>query len=98
MCSLCHVLINSCPDVSPENSGILRTLADFELAAARYKARHGSCAVLIIDNTNAIAQYDLELLRTLQEKAKVAVDNRLYKVVFVTSDGISPEAMKGESG
>jgi len=98
LCSLCHLLINFCPDDSPQNGGILSTLRDFELAAARYKARHGSCAVLIIDNTNAVAKWNLELLYTLQEMAKLAVDNRLYKVVFVTSDGVAPDAMNSESG
>jgi len=70
------------------------TLKDFELAAARYKARHhGSCAVLVIDNTNEIARYDLELLRALQERAKIATDNHLFKVIFVTPDGVAPAAM-----
>jgi len=74
-------------------------MRDFELAAARYYARHhGSCAVLVIDNTNEIARYDLELLRALQGTAKFAADNHLYKVIFVTSDGVAPAAMKGESG
>jgi len=94
---LCPVLINFCPEHSPE-TGIFRTLADFELAAARYKARRGSYAVLIIDNTNTIAQYNLELLRTLQEMAKDAVDKLRYKVVFVTSDGMALTAMESESG
>ena len=71
----------------------------FEQAAARYKARHdGSCAVLVIDNTNEIARYDLELLRVIQETAKFAADNDLYKVIFVTSDGVAPVAMRSESG
>ena len=73
-------------------------MADFEQAAARYKARYDSYAVLIIDDANTIAQYNLELLRMLQEMAKNAVDNHLYKVVFVTPDGMAPVAMKSESG
>ena len=98
MCSLCHVLINFCPDESPQNEGFLRTMTDFELAAARYKAKHGSYAVLIIDGADAIAQFNLELLHMLQEMAKDAVDNHLYKVVFVASHGMAPAAMKSESG
>jgi len=62
-------------------------------AAARYKARHGSCAVLIIDNTNTIAKWDLQLLYTLQEVAKLAADLRLYKVISVNSDGVAPAAV-----
>jgi len=72
---------------------------DFRLAAARYKARHhGSCAVLIIDNVDLLAQSHPGLLRMLQGIAKKAADKRLYKVIFVASDGVAPVAMKGESG
>jgi len=91
LCSLCRILINFCPDDFSE--GFYRTMHDFELAAARYKARHGSCAVLIIDNLNT----DNCNLRLLQGIAKEAADNRLYKVVFVTN-GIASAAMKRESG
>jgi len=73
-------------------------MSDFEQAAARYAARHGTCAVLIIDNTNEIAKFDPGLLYMLQEFAKLAVDECLYKLVFVTSDDMAPAAMKGESG
>jgi len=73
-------------------------MSDFKLADDRYKARHGSCAVFFIDNINTIAQCHLGLLCMLQEMAKVAVDDLLYKVIFVTSDGVAPAAMIGESG
>jgi len=69
---------------------------DFERAAARYKVKHGSCPVLVID-INAIAD-DPALQKMLQGKAKLAADELLYKAVFVTSDGVAPAAMKGESG
>ena len=65
-------------------------------AAARYKAKHKTCAVIIIDNTNVIAQKDPELLYMLQLEAKIAADNCLYKTIFVTSDGRAPEMMKSE--
>jgi len=71
-------------------------MCEFELAAARYKARHGICAVLI-DNTNTIAQYHPRLLCMLQGMAKMAADKELYKAIFVASDGGVPVAMKGES-
>jgi len=89
-------LTNYFPDSSPENTGLCRRLKDFELAAARYKSKHGSCPVLVIDNIDAIAR-DLELLRMLQGRAKLAADKLLYKVVFVTPDGMAPAAMKSES-
>jgi len=92
LCSLCHILINFCPDRFPKN-GFRRTMLDFELAAARYKAKHGSCAVLVIDNINT-KNCDLPLLQGI---AKQAADRRLYKVIFV-ADGNASAAMKRESG
>ena len=67
-------------------------MSDFELAAARYKGKHGYCAVLIIDNTNTIAQSHPALLRMLQRMAKMAADEHLYRV----TDGVSLAAMKRE--
>jgi len=71
-------------------------MKDFKRAAARYKAKHKTCAVLIIDNTNEIAENDQSLLMMLQKEAKVAADNYLYKTIFVMSDGRAPEMMKRE--
>ena len=96
LCVLTIPLTNFFPDSSSEDTGFQRRLKDFELAAARYKSKHGSWPVLVIDNVNAIAR-DLELLLTLQGMAKLAADDLLYKVVFVSSDGMAPAAMEGES-
>jgi hypothetical protein len=71
-------------------------MEDFTRAAARYKAKHKTCAVIIIDNTNEIAENDASLLRMLQLDAKMAADNGLYKIIFVTSVGRAPEMMKRE--
>ena len=71
-------------------------MKDFKRAAARYKAKHKTCAVIIIDNTNEIAENDPELLNMLQLEAKMAADSGLYKTIFVTSDRSVPEMMKGE--
>ena len=54
----------------------------FRAGCRPLQARHGSCAVLIIDNTNTIANWDLQLQNTLQEMAKLAADKRLYKVIL----------------
>ena len=71
-------------------------MKDFKRAAARYKAKHKAYAVLIIDNTNVIAENDPGLLGMLQMEAKMAADIGLYKTIFVTSDGKAPEMMKSE--
>ena len=71
----------------PDDVAILRRMEDFTRAAARYKAKHKTCAVIMIDNTNEIAENDQELLRMLQLDAKMAADNGLYKTIFVTIDG-----------
>ena len=94
MCSSFHVLTSFCPD--SEISEIDKVLRDFEQAAARYKAKHGSCTVLIIDNTNMLVA-DCILLQSLQGRAKKAADECLYKVIFIASDGPAA-AMRGESG
>ena len=71
-------------------------MEDFKRAAARYRDHHSAYAVLIIDNTDEIAENDPELLNMLQLEAKMAADSGLYKTIFVTSDGKAPEMMKGE--
>jgi hypothetical protein len=92
-----YVLTNYCQD-NKEIVGInMGLLGDFEMIAARFKAKHGSSAVLIIDNANAIAESNPDILHALQEIAQVAVDNCLYNIVFVVSDGVVPAAMRGES-
>ena len=93
LCSMCHILIDFCPDGYLENDEFGRTMRDFNLAAARYKARHGSCAVLVIDNINTKNCY----LRGLQGIGKHAADHLLYKIIFVT-DRVTSEAMKRKSG
>jgi len=60
------------------------------------KAKHKTWAVVIIDNTDEIAEKDLDLLKMLQLDAKRAADEGLYKPIFVTSDGGALEMMKSE--
>jgi len=71
-------------------------MKDFRRAAARYKAKHKTCAVIIIDNANEIAENDPGLMGMLQLEAKMAADSDLYKTIFVTSGGEAPEMMKSE--
>ena len=68
----------------------------FRRAAARYKAEHGRPAVLVLDDINIIAKADPDLLRVLQDNAKKAADNELFKLVFVCSDGVAPLQLNGK--
>jgi len=72
----------------------LRRAEDFARTAARYRAKRKTCAVIIIDSTDEIAEDDPRLLRMLQREAKMAADNSLYKTIFVTSGGGAFERMK----
>ena len=68
----------------------------FESAAAKFKAKHKRPAVLVLDNINIVAQESPKLLYVLQQNAKIAADNGLYKVVFVCSDGVAPRKLRGK--
>ena len=68
----------------------------FEHFAAKYKAETGSCAVLVLDNTDLLIAEDPKILDMLQDRAKTACDNDLYKVVFVCSDGMALIQMEGK--
>ena len=72
-------------------------MEDFTRAAARYKAKHKTWAVIIIDNPNEIPENDPSLLIMLQKEAKMAADNGPHKIAPATSDGRAPEMMKRES-
>jgi len=72
-------------------------MEDFTRAAAHYKAKHKTWAVIIIDNPNEIPENDPSLLIMLQKEAKMAADNGPHKIAPATSDGRAPEMMKRES-
>lgn len=74
----------------------MRLLKDFEHFAAKYKAETGRPAVLVLDNINVLADKHPEVLDSLQDRAKIAADMSLYKVVFVCSDGAAPIRMEGK--
>lgn len=67
-----------------------RSLLDtFEAAAVKYKKRHGTIPVLVLDNANRLADELPEFLDHLQDRAKYASDNGLYRVVFVFEGSVS---------
>ena len=74
-----------------------RVYKDFARLVEKFQAENGRPAVLVIDNTNLIAQESPKTLHHLQDRARYAVDNALYKVLFVCSDGFVPALMKEKS-
>jgi hypothetical protein len=68
----------------------------FKELARWYRAKYGKCPVLVIDNCNILANDAEEILKFIQLDAKTAVDHREYVVVFVCSDGVAPDQLKGE--
>ena len=68
----------------------------FNRAAERFRVEHKRPAVLVLDNIDIVAQESPKLLYVLQQDAKIAADNELYKVVFVCSDGIAPHTLRGK--
>ena len=54
----------------------------FERAAARFRAEHNRLPVLVLDNVNIVTKRDLGLLCVLQERAKTACDDDLYKIAL----------------
>ena len=96
LCLFCFHADGFCQASLAGEDGYLPMMEDFRRATARYMMKHKVYAVIIIDNTNVIAEKDPELLYMLQLEAKMAADIGLYKTIFVTSDGKAPEMMKSE--
>jgi hypothetical protein len=76
---------------------IFEVLNDFRVAAAEFKAKHRRHAMLVIENINVLADEAPWLLKDLQGLAKEVADERVYKIVFVTSDGTAPGQLRCES-
>ena len=68
----------------------LRNRDTFTAAAIKYKEHHGKGPVLVVDNANRLAKYQLELLDNFQDAAKVASDSVTFGAVFVSSEGNVP--------
>ena len=72
-----------------------KVLKTFTAAAKKYKELHGKVPILVVDNANRLAEYQPELLDTLQDVAKVASDRRTFRVIFISSEGNVPARMEG---
>jgi hypothetical protein len=69
----------------------------FQKYAIDFKKRYGCVPVLIFDNCDALAKKDRNILETLQDTAKTAIDDSTWITVFVGSVGEAPELMEGLS-
>ena len=68
----------------------------FKRTAAWYKKKYGNMPVIIFDNVNRLATTHPEILKTLQDGAKDAIDKKEFMTVFVSSDGLAPTQLKGK--
>jgi len=69
----------------------------FSRLATKYKREYKKAPVLIIDNTNRLAQKQPELLDLFQDYAKLTADEGTVSVVFVSSEGNVPRRMMERS-
>jgi len=74
-----------------------RVLITFQKYAIDFKKTYGSVPVLIFDNCDLLANRDPQVLETLQDTAKRAIDDSTWITVFVASIGNAPEQMEGLS-
>lgn len=72
-----------------------RVLITFQKYAIDFKKRYGCVPVLIFDNCDALAAKDEKMLETLQDTAKVAIDDSTWVTIFIGSIGKSTEQMEG---
>lgn len=66
-------------------------------AAARFFAKHGRPAVLVIDAADYVAEKSPAMFGDLQDFAKVCADTGSLRVVFVTSEGAALPLMRASS-
>ena len=71
----------------------------FEEGAARFRERHGTIPVLVIDHVDKLASIpgspDEAALRVIQDTAKSWADQEIAKVVLVASTGRAKEVLSG---
>jgi hypothetical protein len=71
----------------------------FEEGAARFRERHGTIPVLVIDHVNRLTQIpgspDEAALHAIQESAKSWADQGIAKVVLVASTGRAGQVLSG---
>jgi hypothetical protein len=82
--------------IGSEVIALQSALDEFERAAALFKNKHNRAAVLVIDNIDVIARKKPRLLGSIQNMAKFAADNHLYKVVFVCTSEATYHKLKGK--
>jgi hypothetical protein len=58
----------------------------FEKGAKKYKANNGKPPVLIFDNISKLDQKNVNMLKDLQDIAKLYADQRSCIIVFVNSE------------
>ena len=87
--------MNSDIDSNPDHH-IGTALQMVQCAAERFKAEHGRAAVLVLDNIDFVAEENPGLLRVLQQHAKATSDRKLFKFIFVCSDGVAPLQLSGK--
>ena len=66
-------------------------------AAARFFAKHGRPAVLVIDAADYVATKEPAFFRDLQNFAKVCADTGVLRIVFVSSEGAALPLMRSSS-
>ena len=67
----------------------------FYNVASKFKEEFGVVPVVVMDNANRIAARQLELLESLQDRAKSAADDSIVRFVFVSSEGTVLRRMMG---
>lgn len=60
--------------------------------ARKYQAKHGQCAVLVVDDVTKLSDKQLAYI---QDQAKVWADNRVMHVVFLLSGGTVSRKLAG---
>jgi hypothetical protein len=76
---------------------ILQMLDDFASAGQRFEEAHKeNIPVVVFDNINVLAKRAPMFFAVLQGLAKEAADRKLFKVIFVSSDGRAPSLFQGK--
>ena len=65
----------------------------FRRSAAKYKTKYHKPAVLILDDISGLAKEHPDVIKYLQNIAKVVADKKEFTFIFVTSEGTIPNLM-----
>jgi hypothetical protein len=76
---------------------ILGATEYFFRAALKYKQKHKTVPVLIIDNVDRLTYSQKMILDLFQDYAKLAADQGTATIVFISSEGHVPRHMMGKS-